>query len=785
MLLSLTVLTIPFSSVQGDEEFTRALNAFENTNRILQGTECEDLFPPADCLIFSSATAGITNREQILRLMEERLHLRATAAQYLLSASLRGLPVVRENKRGFTNDLIQSVESDLLKAFRIDPENAATLRAVGTFYGNWGDSRPDFPEVLYDCIRQTNFPAMIVSAAFSMQDQVGLLSHGLQSDPDNLVLLDRAGEEMSHSSLGPAFYGKAYQFAKEDPNLDPNISLYFLTKRLHTLLDQGLLDTALQEFRLLSPETQHSVISITEQKRKLVLEGGDSIDAYFPNIASDLALTAFLNTDSKTMAAILTVEIPKPNARALQIVRDRQTAQELLLTHLASPKELDPFGDLQILIAKNRSDWSFPWEELKVRMLEQQEYFGAASYYLLQNADWLQRILDESPSRQRIAWPKALSSEAMQLEERLHGLVKELRSRAAVDQLMVSQTSPDGMTSQMMKLIEKPVTRFTEKPLPEGMKPIDVSDDELERLQAQWAGLCPAVHAGRLVRVEQQGDRIVAITESQRYDPVGEINGGGYWVLLSEDGGLSWPTYFYTGLRIMQPYVIRHASSLPLLSGDVLQVEVSERKLDTEGITFPPLGRSFKSKRDGIYLEIPLDALNNDSDQDGLTDLAEEHLMLDPQKPDTDGDSLNDSEDPLPQVPFQDSSERVAKALAAILTTIGRDEGARVYPSGFATLGALPKLDFKDERAAFFVGDRNLFYSLAPSVRTIVLTPEELDAAEKKFGPIYAYHLELFLLDQKQERGIVIWDANWVGGTLLLEWEKDHWRVKLVRSWIT
>jgi hypothetical protein len=59
--------------------------------------------------------------------------------------------------------------------------------------------------------------------------------------------------------------------------------------------------------------------------------------------------------------------------------------------------------------------------------------------------------------------------------------------------------------------------------------------------------------------------------------------------------------------------------------------------------------------------------------------------------------------------------------------------------------------------------------------RTVVLTADELALAEKKFGPIFACRLSLFVLDHEQRRGFVVWDASWVGGSLKLRREGSDW----------
>jgi hypothetical protein len=314
------------------------------------------------------------------------------------------------------------------------------------------------------------------------------------------------------------------------------------------------------------------------------------------------------------------------------------------------------------------------------------------------------------------------------------------------------------------------------------------------------------------VRSERQGDQAVAIGVSQDYDPVGEISRGAYWVIRSRDGGRTWGSPVYTGLRIQQPYVIPPQSKVPLLAGDHLQVEVRVEELDESSITFPPVGLRARRVQEGLLLEIPFAALDRDSDGDGLTDLAEERLITDPQSADTDGDGLPDGSDSLPQVPWTAVLDDRARALAAVLRRIaGRgsraiihefapagarasgEPGAPAAPGAAADpgrflddlLGSARRATLTDEETTFMVGDRRDFRALLTTQRAVVLTAAELELARRKFGPIYATRLPLFVLDHDQRRGFVVWDASWVGGVLRLRLVGTEWQVESVMDWIT
>ena len=89
------------------------------------------------------------------------------------------------------------------------------------------------------------------------------------------------------------------------------------------------------------------------------------------------------------------------------------------------------------------------------------------------------------------------------------------------------------------------------------------------------------------------------------------------------------------------------------------------------------------------------------------------------------------------------------------------------------------------ERTTFIVADRRDFRSLLATTRAVVLTADELAPVERKFGPIFACRLPLFVLDHEQRRGYVVWDASRVGGSLKLRPADVEWVLEAVEDWIS
>jgi hypothetical protein len=341
------------------------------------------------------------------------------------------------------------------------------------------------------------------------------------------------------------------------------------------------------------------------------------------------------------------------------------------------------------------------------------------------------------------------------------------------------------------------VVRFAEKPLPEGVRPLELEWQEVEKRQKAMAAEVALPAGFGMIRAERQGDRAVAIGVSQDLDPVGEVSAGAYWVILSSDGGRTWGPPLYTGLRVNQPYVVRAVSDLSLLADGHLrhlQIEVEIAELDASKLTFPPIGLATKRTAKGLYLDIPLALLEQDSDGDGLTDLAEERLLTDPGSRDTDGDGLEDGVDPLPTIPFQRAAPTAAaRALAAFVTDLWKGgmgalvEGVSGGPEPLGgivgTMGGGSPLA---QKTLYLVADRALFATLSPSRRVVVLTAEEMEAAQKKFGPFFPSRLELFVFDRSGRRAYAVWSASWEGGQTLLEENADgSWKATPTTGWIT
>lgn len=330
--------------------------------------------------------------------------------------------------------------------------------------------------------------------------------------------------------------------------------------------------------------------------------------------------------------------------------------------------------------------------------------------------------------------------------------------------------------------IDPIATAFAQLPLPDGIEPIELGDDERSWPEA----MAPLPRGFFPVRWEVQGEQATAISISPIYDPSGEVSLGGYWVHLSEDAGISWQEPLYTGLSEFFPYVARPKSALPLRHGDLINLEVSIRLIDTASITYPPVALRPKQEQDGLYLEIPLAELRKDSDGDGATDISEAHLLLD--REGADAPAI------LGHIAGIDCSEpptREKLALVAILRELFKIESRPIIePLGRSTDSPLSFGDWRTSETGegaplFLKGEPEDFACLSTNRLVIIYDEQHIDELKRRTPDFRTIEIPNVIWNEAGDRGYVKWSAGWTGGTLRLIWNDGEWGVEQISSWIT
>ena len=336
---------------------------------------------------------------------------------------------------------------------------------------------------------------------------------------------------------------------------------------------------------------------------------------------------------------------------------------------------------------------------------------------------------------------------------------------------------------------------FNENPMPEAYRAV-LADESTNQPDDRWSSELAVLPRGYSpVRIERSGDRIVAISISQNLDPSGEVSSGGYWVHVSQDAGKSWQPPMYTGLAERFPYVVRAHSKMPMLDGDSLNLEVDIQELDTSSITYPPVALRSKRRAANLYLHIPLSVLRQDSDGDGIPDIVETHLLLDPHNADSDGDGITDGQDSMPNVGRIREHHPGDGALGAALEALFHVRvGALVegidHPTGSDAITAelaqvRPATALPYDHPIFIEGDPADFSSLNPGGLVLVYTPSQLKQLRRMTPDFHAVSFSHLELNDNQDRGYLMWNAGWEGGAFRLVRKGQNWSAVEMYRWIS
>jgi hypothetical protein len=689
---------------------------------------------------------------------------------------------------------IRDLESGFISLLRQDPGNRAVLAQAASFYARWSWPLKTPAAALLDLVQASPdlavaFAEPVGEGEYPLQAQIVLAA--LSSRQQDSELWETAAKLAPGAASKIAFQEEAFRVrltGAASPAESPTAAA--LAERwLGRLLKAGLTRRALAAYRELPPEVRARI-------------DGDSAAPHFDpevnehrDLRLELAASAFLEGDRETASRLLRTAVETPSVRRPLETGAHERDAILLLQRLMERALTPTAEDGFPLLTQADSGMEFEWVPvmslLVARLAEREAYPALAAFELHTVTRGFQRE-EDGPVPLDLNLPARLQKAQEGLEAERVALVQSLEDEArGAEAAARTALGPDPAAPVIARLLTTPAAiKFSEHPLPEGIKPIQLTDDQIEaRLKAAAQGLHlpSALHA---VRIEKKGRKVTAIVTSQSLDPEGEVSAGAYWVLLSDDGGATWKAPLYTGLRIHQSYVVRPVSALPLFQGDHLSVEVENRELDPSTITFPPIALAPKRTAQGLFLDLPLANLTPDSDGDGWTDLAEARLLTDPRAADTDGDGLADGRDPMPGVSRSADSSPATLALATVVEAISGVGGRALIggvdgsPSGVICCGPR-KGPPAIEPTVFFVAERPLFAGLSPDRRVIVLTRDEADAVAKTLGPFYPLEISLFLLDHTGRHGFVIWSATWQGGALKLEEKDGRWTAEEVGGWIT
>ena len=278
----------------------------------------------------------------------------------------------------------------------------------------------------------------------------------------------------------------------------------------------------------------------------------------------------------------------------------------------------------------------------------------------------------------------------------------------------------------------------------------------------------------------------------------------GSFVVISRDAGSTWSPPWFLGLHRLPDYqyALLGDSTLPMLDGDTLCLEVSVWNRDRTKPGGPLMGYQYHWKKWNRMLRIPLAELARDSDGDTLTDLFEERILTRPDSTDTDGDGLDDARDNQPLMPLPPAlsvADRIILAMlghgftslsyAFDLETLSMElteseplagwNQSHLAPAGevyFTQLSAAPISPLSTQ---FIASESDAFARITGKQRFIVLDADAREKVRQKFGdefqpPCTGFQL---LLDRKERRAFLEVSAGNHSERFALEWMPPRWRV--------
>ncbi|KUR70394.1 hypothetical protein AQZ52_16315 [Novosphingobium fuchskuhlense] len=603
------------------------------------------------------------------------------------------------------------------------------------------------------------------------------------------------------------------RLARIDPADAPHVRLWLTRLLIGTLLEAGMADAALARFDALSTDLRAAVLrnamasftatvdgaqlafDDTRPSPRLPLAAAMVLGARARDAQAMLAEDPALATGEKLLACVATwqAQPPRKGGRNDDPCGMRAASGDRLLSdaldHAYLREAIDRTGaDLYPLVeiaegSSRSGERGGVMVALRCRLLAEPQYVGLCRKGRGEVARSLRAMADRDAYDRKRAEPirAALAGAGLPGWDALTARYEALRA-ATLAAFQGPDDEPRFIRWAERPAVEPEPSPFAEKPLPPELR----SPADAEAKDAPWPrGWAPLPQGFAPLRTDRSGTFAVAVSVSSRYDPSGEVGRGAYWVHVSRDGGKTWQAPLPTGLAAFFPYVAADASKLRLLDGETIRLEVRVDLLDTRSITYPPVGLHTRRTARDLYLELPLAALQADSNGDGLTDIAAHHLLLD---------------SPAPLAPFVVGSDLATcpakgsplQELRALL--LGRLFGGRQdravlepinRPPGAMGFGWAQSPDAQNG-PLFIKGDAAAFACLRLPFPALVYSAAGEEALQRKSPDFRLLEMPPMIMNRTGTRGFAVWSFGWTGGTTLFVQNPDGtWRSVEIQSWIT
>lgn len=318
----------------------------------------------------------------------------------------------------------------------------------------------------------------------------------------------------------------------------------------------------------------------------------------------------------------------------------------------------------------------------------------------------------------------------------------------------------------------------------ENMKDFKKFDSIMQAMMNQKIGIIPKMS---VIKQEKSVNNWAIIYTDSKYDDF--IYGGwGYWLALSYDNGKTWKKY-YTGLTENCYYFLKRNSKIPLWKdSSILQIEATIVRQISEVIH--PMPAEFETIQDSIAVQLKISQITQDLDNDGLTDIVEKKMMLDPNDPDSDGDGIIDSEDKNPRF----KSVKTEKAL--IYETL--IENFRPNKDGEMELDLANPPVYEKSKTDSLYGDFESVYLFVTDDRDlqglelhnetmIIMSSLEYKDYKRKYPShfIESDYGQMFKCDRKKNTYKINTSHLTGGATYIIQKTKTGWKIFLLSSWIS
>lgn len=737
---------------------------------------------------------GEIDRRQALRLFVDEVGIPGAAADPFLRAQELEEALNRTRPADMSEGRLRPLQKALEDMVRAAPLARPTLELATRQVCRAEVERGDKRELTRSWIRLVKDHSRL-ALAFARSCRESELTRrafaeALRERPDDPVLIASLADSLPDSPWEPALHEAALQ-AMQRRTQAPADAVDLLVHRALTSFARLSLSAPMVEILDALPGDAQARLLARQDARTVESEVdglpiAGKLDDLRLTIAAAYALEGQSGKARRIRDSIPPVDrVPPRMPRNGELVdwsgHDRQArlARQWRAVNLSLDPPADPFETLAATLDGDRQG-DLLWNRLVARFAERQGYQEVTAYLAgLYSPLGDVRPLDQDPlpfladrigARARLLaneisrltqWRSALAVRAMAPTRRV-GV--EVRIHAAVIAAAAELSGP----------------RFRQMQ-PDAVPPSDPSGDQLrDHFQSVRAAL-PWPAGFGVIRYQRLADAIAALATSQARDPTGEVSAGGYWLLISHDGGQEW-LKLHTGLRASDPYLVRPLSELPILDAGQVRIDAVLREVDRSSITFPPLFMRAAREQRGVVLTMALADLERDSDGDSLTDVEEGTLFTDPKHQDTDGDGQADGLDDQPHVPARAvTPSRRALAVAAVMGHLQRPEGESLAKRVWRALWPAEE----QGSVGFLVFPRADLAGVRLVQRAVVLDPDEAQTIRARRLAFSAVEFDLLLLDPAQRRGLVVWSARWRGGTLRLDWRLGAWRVRTLSAWIT